>query len=111
MSLCVEHSARCAARRAAVKHAGQTNAPCLVQLATIGSVTAERRGFSPSPGYGKDPSSSWLPEPPRRRPGRREVVPLGRISGVTSTPGPVPARSPVRGWGYFLAAFFLRSAQ
>ncbi len=24
---------------------------------------------------------------------------------------PVPARSPVRGWGYFLAAFFLRSAQ
>ena len=25
--------------------------------------------------------------------------------------GPVPARSPVRGWGYFLAAFFLRSAQ
>ena len=24
---------------------------------------------------------------------------------------PSPARSPVRGWGYFLAAFFLRSAQ
>ena len=36
---------------------------------------------------------------------------LGRITGGYVNRDPVPARSPVRGWGYFLAAFFLRSAQ
>ena len=38
-------------------------------------------------------------------------VALGRISGVTST-GTRPSQVPgALGWGYFLAAFFLRSAQ
>ena len=37
-------------------------------------------------------------------------LPVSPITGVTST-GTRPSQVPVRGWGYFLAAFFLRSAQ